>query len=259
MCSGDWEEYTKRLRNLFEINYEFLQLQDFLEKNRRYLYTSFKEVEENVFKKERTSGLEGVEYLWGVYFTNVFWVTHHLAFMFFIEEFARKSPLNGVCLEAPTGSGIFLSNFLDERPLWNAESVDISETSKSFATNLHNIKHTSEHVRLLNQDIYKYTSDKKFDRIISMEFIEHVEDPVSILKILKNLLADDGKIFLTTVAWAAFIDHIYLYKSADEIRAHIAESGLRIEKELVQNIFPKDKGRTENREVALNYSAILVK
>ncbi len=259
MCGGDWVLYTKRLKNLFEINFEFLKLQDFLEKNRRYLYSSFKEVEENVFKKERTSELEGVEYLWGVFFTNVFWVTHHLAFMFFVDEFARKSPRNGFCLEAPTGSGIFLSNFLDERPEWTAESVDISQTSRDFATKLHSVKNISDKVSLITQDLNIYHTPQKFDRIISMEFIEHVEDPVSILKKLNELMADDGKLFLTTVAWAAFIDHIYLYKSANEIRAHITEAGFMIEKELVQNIFPKDKGRLNDSEVALNYSAILTK
>lgn len=259
MCNGDWDEYTKRLKNLFEINLEFLKLQDFLEKNRRYLYTSFAEVEEHVFKKERTSDLEGVEYLWGVYFTNIFWVTHHRAFMFFIDEFARKAPATGICLEAPTGSGIFLSNFLDEQPSWTAESVDISQTSMDFATKLHAVKHISEKVHLVTQDLNLYTNEEKFDRIICMEFIEHVEDPVAILKKLHELLADDGKLFLTTVAWAAFIDHIYLYKSAEEIREHIRKSGFRIEKELVQNIFPKDADRLEEREVALNYSAILTK
>ena len=257
ICHSDWSEYTKKLTGLLEINIQFLKLQALLEKNGKYLYSSFKEVEREVFKKKKPGEVEGVDYIWGLYFTEIFWVTHHRLFNFFIEEFANKVLSKGTCLDAPVGSGIFLSNFLSINKDWKGIGVDLSDTAIDFAKQLFEINGQLNQIKLIKEDINKYKSGVNFDRIICAEFLEHVENPVAVLKKIKSLLADGGKVFLTTVAWAAAIDHIYLYRNADEIRSHIAQSGLIIEKELIQNIFPKDEGRLEESNVALNYIAVL--
>ncbi len=259
MCHSDWNEYIKKLTNLLEMNVEFLKLQASLEKNGKYLYSSFEEVEKEVFKKKKQEETEGVDYLWGLFFTEIFWVTHHRLFNFFLKEFVSKSPPEGICLDAPVGSGIFLSNFLSINKEWKGTGVDLSDTAIDLAKQLFEINKQSNRVELIKEDINKYKYGVNFDRIICVEFLEHVENPLTILKKLKGLLADDGKVFLTTVAWAAHINHIYLYRSAEEIRNHIARGGFKIEKEYVQNIFPKDAGKLEERNIALNYSAILIK
>lgn len=257
MCNEDWALYCQKLENLLQINIEFLKLQAKLEKTGQYLYSSFAEVEKEVFQKQREDGMVGVEYLWGVIFSHIFWVTHHRLFNFFLDEFASGINSEGICLEAPTGSGIFLSQFLRKNPDWSGVSVDLGETSLASAKRFHTLDGLTGKVECVQQDIYQFTHEKQFDRIICIEFIEHVEDPVGIYRKLRSLLKADGKIFLTTVAWAAFIDHIYLYRNAEEIRAHIRESGLKIQQEYLQNVFPKDEGNLEGDRVALSYSAIL--
>lgn len=259
MCDGKWEEYALRLNNLLDINVEFLKLQRLLNKTGSYLYTTFEEVEREVFKNKKNGALEGVDYLWGVIFSHIFWVTHHRLFNFFIEEFSGKAAQEGKCLEAPTGSGIFLTHFLYQNPKWKGVTVDLSDTAIEFAKKFAEINGLTPQVEQVKMNIFELERAEKFNRIICVEFIEHVEDPVGIYKKLASQLADGGKIFLTTVAWAAFIDHIYLYKNAEEIRAHIREAGLVIEKEYLQNIFPKDEGRLEDDKVALNYTAVLTK
>lgn len=259
MCHSDWNEYIKKLTNLLEMNIEFLKLQASLEKNGKYLYSSFEEVEREVLKKKKPGETGGVDYLWGLFFTEIFWVTHHRLFNFFLKEFISKSPSKGICLDAPVGSGIFLSNFLSINKEWKGVGIDLSDTAIDLAKQLFEINKQLNQVELIKEDINEYKSGVNFDRIICVEFLEHVEDPVAILKKIKNLLTGDGKVFLTTVAWAAHIDHIYLYRSAQEIRNHIARSGFKIEKEYVQNIFPKDAGKLEESNVALHYTAVLAK
>ena len=258
MCGSDWGEYTKKLQILLEVDVEFLKLQASLEKNGKYLYSSFKEVKKEVFEKKERSGSEGVEYLWAVFFSNIFWITHCRVFNFFREDFIDTADQIGTCLEAPTGSGIFLNYFLLENDEWTGKSVDLGDTSISFAKNLAKIHNLSDKIIFSKQDLNEYKTEEKFDRIICVEFVEHVEDPVLILKKLRSLLKLDGKMFFTTVAWAAFVDHIYLYKNIEEIRQHLYESGFSIEKEYIQNIFPKDKDKLTESNIALNFAAIVV-
>jgi len=53
------------------------------------------------------------------------------------------------------------------------------------------------------------------------------------------------------------IDHIFLYKSAQEVREHIKEAGLSIENELVQAVFEKDESDPEKEKIPVSYAAIL--
>src|SRR3989344_4013764 len=248
VCNSDWNTYAKKLDNLLKINIEFLKLQASLEKNGAYLYSTFREIE----------GLEQ-GYLWGLYFSQIFWAAHHRAFNFFLKEFVRKRGRTGRCLDAPVGSGMFLTQFLLTNKNWSGTGVDLSAVSTDFAENIFRINRLAGRGKLFNEDFHKFESADIFERIICAEFLEHVEDPVVVLRKLRALLSDTGKIFLTTVAWAAFIDHIYLYKNVSEIRDHISLSGLKIEKEYIQNIFDKDKGKLEDSKIALNYAAILTK
>lgn len=259
ICGFDWGIYAKKLDNLFELNVEFLKLQALLEKKGAYLYSTFQEVEREVFKNKKTENMDGVGYLWGLYFSEIFWVTHHRLFNFFLKEFVHKSGSVGRCLDVPIGSGIFFTQFLLANKKWGGTGVDLSKTSMDLAKKLFKINQLTDRVKLFNEDFYKFRSEDIFDSIMCIEFIEHVEDPVAVLQKLKMLLSDSGKIFFTTITWAAGIDHIYLYKNVGEIRKHINLSGLRIEKEYIQNIFDKDKGKLEDSKIALNYAAILTK
>jgi trans-aconitate methyltransferase len=60
------------------------------------------------------------------------------------------------------------------------------------------------------------------------EVIEHVEDPVALLNKLKELLAPNGVIFMTTPTNAPSIDHIYLFRNALEVIDVIHEAGLEV-------------------------------
>lgn len=259
MCDNNWDLYENKLESLLSMNIEFLKLQALLEKDKRYLYSSFAEVEKHVFKKKQEGNESGVDYLWGLYFTQIFWVTHHNVFNFFLDSFVATSEKQGLCLDVPSGSGMFLAQFLQANSLWTGEAVDLSDSSISLTKKLFSAKDLLHRVSIEKKDFFDYGDGAKFDRIICTEFLEHVENPLSVLKKLHELLAPAGELFLTTVVWAAFTDHIFLYRNAEEIRRHIHASGFRIKKELVQVIFEKDKGKETESDIALNYAVLLTK
>ncbi len=255
--SGNWKQYCQNIDNLIKMSVDFLKLQIKLEKTGKYLYSSFEEVQKYAYQHNYD---EGPNYLWGLYFSEIFWKIHHNFVQFFLNDFVMSSPEHGNFLEVPSGTGFFLCEFLYEKKKWNGLGVDISETSIEFSKKLlksNNIPFDS--YTIIKQDFLKLNETKHFDRICCGEFLEHLEEPVEALRKFYRLLNKNGKIFITVAVWAAHVDHIYLYKNAEEVREHIRSAGFKIEKELVQAVFDKDEKNPENNKIPVNYAAILSK
>jgi len=258
LSSNDWYEYQKNLNNLIELSFDFLKLQVSLEKTGKYLYSSYKEVEKNLY--EKNDGQSGPNYLWGLYFSEIFWKIHCKLTKFFLKDFVSKVGEEGYILEVPVGTGFHLSQFLLNKPQWIGLGIDIADSAVTFSKNIlevNNIQKTSYNIT--KKDFFSFDSDKKFDRIICGEFLEHVEKPVDVLNKLHGLLNKDGKIFLTAAVWAGGVDHIYLYTHPNEIRNQIKESKFCIENELVQAVLEKDEINPEKGKIPVNYAAILTK
>jgi len=257
LCGRDWQAYLGNAYKLVDFSVEFLRLQALLEKTGRYYCANFREVEEKVYNnKDRT--LRGAPYMWALYFSQVFWETHHRVFKFFLSDFVSTKQEQGHALEVPLGTGIFVTHFLLGNRLWKGVGVDLGDTAIDFTKSLlalNNIGPTR--MTVLKEDLYRYKSDFGYERIMCGEFLEHVEDPLAALKKLHSLLNPKGKVFVTVAVWASMIDHIFLYKSAEEVRAHIRAADFTIEKELVQNVF--ESGRPEQKKTPINYCAILSK
>ncbi len=257
LCQGDMNVYYEKAHTLIEFSLEFLRLQIGLEKTGHYLYASFKEVEEGAYRDPNRK-LTGPWYTWALYFTQFFWVTHNRVFRFFLDNFVGSAASSGYVLEVPTGTGLFLTYFLTNKPAWQGTGVDLSDSAIQFTKDILQIYQVpAGRATIIKEDVYKYQPERQFDRIMSGEFLEHLEDPLGVLRKLRQILKDDGKIFITVAVWAAMIDHIYLYKSANEVREQIRQAGLNIEKELVQTVFKN--GHPEQARIPINYCAILTK
>jgi 2-polyprenyl-3-methyl-5-hydroxy-6-metoxy-1,4-benzoquinol methylase len=250
------EKYFKNVNGLIQLSLDFLKLQVLLEKEGRYLYTTFEEVK----KMYESSEDNGPNYLWGLYFSEIFWKIHCNLTNFFIDEFVEKADKCGTVLEVPIGTGYYLSEFLLKKVRWKGLGIDLAENAVEFAKKICYFNNIEEQrFTIIKQDFTTYTKQNKFERIICGEFLEHVEDPVKIMKQLSNLLTTDGKIFLTAAIWSGGVDHIYLYENPKQVRQHISEAGLIIEKELVQPVFDKHKEHPEKGKIPINYAAVLSK
>src|SRR6185312_17119874 len=111
-------------------------------------------------------------------------------------------------LEVGVGHGFYLSKALEI--LDNATAVtavDISETSIEMAQNFVNDSRVAYKLKY----IFDFNNDEKYDFITLGEVLEHMEDPLTLLLKLNELLSDDGTLFFTTPTNAPAIDHIYLF------------------------------------------------
>ncbi len=91
------------------------------------------------------------------------------------------------------------------------------------------------------------------------EVLEHVNDPLKILKSIYGLLINGGSFYLTTCANAPAIDHVYLFNDVDEIRTLIEKAGFSISKELVAPSEDKSWKEIEAQKLDVSYAAILTK
>ena len=68
--------------------------------------------------------------------------------------------------------------------------------------------------------------------LISVEVLEHLEDPLAFLRALRRMLKPGGKAFITAAITAPNADHIYLYRNAEEVLVQLRESGFELEQYL---------------------------
>ncbi len=81
MANNSWDTYCSNLNNLIDMSIKFLRLQKNLEKTGKYLYSTFEEVEKNEYNTNNKDS-DGPDYLWGLYFSEIFWKIHHNFFNF---------------------------------------------------------------------------------------------------------------------------------------------------------------------------------
>tara|TARA_Y100000782_G_C10102957_1_gene231226 strand:- start:61 stop:891 length:831 start_codon:yes stop_codon:yes gene_type:complete len=256
MSNNDYNIYCSNLNNLIDMSKEFLKLQKNLEETGKYLYSKFDEVEKNEYNVNNE--VDGPDYLWGLYFSEIFWKIHHNFTNFSLNNFMSDLPSTGNILEVPSGTGFFLCEFLRKNPNWFAVGVDLADSAIEFSHKLFQVNKISKNsYKIIKMNFHQLEPNKKYERILCGEFLEHLEDPFSALKKLKSLLTNNGKLFVTAAVWAAHIDHIFLYKSSEEVRNHIKKAGLKIEKELVQAVFEKDEADPEKEKIPVSYAAIL--
>lgn len=254
LCDGDEARVLDLAANFVEFTTEFLYLQRQLEKTGKYPFSTLREVEEHVYN-DPARNLAGAPYMWVLYFSRVFWGTHGRVWQFFLDRFARRLSQRGRVLDVPSGNGLFLTHFLLHNPGWSGVGVDISDTAIRFATDLLAANGLSSRSVIRKQDFFALDHDERFDRVICCEFLEHVEDPLAAIRQLAALVRPDGRVFLTAAVWTAFVDHIYLYESAQQVRDHVRRAGFAIEAELVQSVFPGND--PERPRTAMGYNAVL--
>ena len=249
-CGGDSDAFRAALRDFIALSEEFVRLQIDLDKSGHYAYSSYDEVRAIVYDNPEVMDRR---YLNGLFLSTAFWVNHTKILDYFHREFCDTASATGTLLEAPAGTGIFISEFARRNPGWTTEGIDISESAVAFGRAIARINAGGAPM-IDKKDVFALPEDRKFDRIICGELLEHLEKPVELLETLSRLLAPGGTIFLTTAVWAANIDHIYLYISAQEVR-DMLETRFRIESEIVLNV--RDGKGPEEPRTPINYACIL--
>ena len=230
---------------------ETLSEQFYLKKNDTYRAIKQKIDNKSLYKSSKKMKA----YLLGLMLTQILWPSHFKILKFYRSKIKSKKKIK--FLEIGSGHGL-MTKFLLENSSQNEGLIcDISKQSLNLTKSIiqNQVKHNN--LKFINKDFFKLNSRSKFDLIIMGEVIEHVKNPKKFLLKAKQMLAKKGKIFLSTCANCAQIDHLYHFKCINEIQNLIKLCKLRIESELIspsENI-PKKKWKKE--KIAINYCSIL--
>ncbi|GAG91349.1 unnamed protein product, partial [marine sediment metagenome] len=77
--------------------------------------------------------------------------------------------------------------------------------------------------------------ETKADFIISQEVLEHLDDPQSFINGLYDATRVGGWGYITAAINAGHTDHIFLYRSPEEVRTQIEQAGWSIYDEQIES------------------------
>lgn len=201
----------------------------FLEnKAQRYRYASFDEVKNKVYLNEQYMK----DYMIGLAISSYIWETHIKVRKFFVNFLASLGEKE-CYLEIGPGHGEFFARALKFNAFKRYVGIDLSPTSIAMTRDIiaHQAGEKFTQCEFLCEDFYESKINLKADFIVIGEILEHLENPLLFLQKLKNLLAKGGEVFVTAPINAPAIDHIYLFKHPDELRALFDKAGLFIKQE----------------------------
>jgi 2-polyprenyl-3-methyl-5-hydroxy-6-metoxy-1,4-benzoquinol methylase len=233
----------------------FLRLQRSVEEQRvqflrsgKYQNSSFEEVNRSVY-----SNPEVMQYhMHGLVFAQFLWPDQYRRFQFFSDTLPSYRNI-GTYLEIGGGHALYVTEAARVLPGAAIDLVDISPTSLEMAKAIAGESRIRYHLT----DIFDFPDQGAFDFITIGEVIEHVERPSELLTKLRSLLKPGGTVYITTPANAPMLDHIYLFRNAEEIRQMLTASGFRIEQETKEYAVKINDALAEKMRLPLMYAAFV--
>lgn len=197
-------------------------------------------------------------YMIALALSQFLWSTHYKIYLDFERSIIDNATKINSYLEIGPGHGLYLRKAIQYlKPETGIHAVDISPASIGITKSI--ISHfypTISNVTFWTGDILAYDTSAKYDFITMGEVLEHVNAPHLLLSRLMTLLSDSGTAFVTTSINSPAVDHVYHYKSVEDVRDMISDSGLKIIKEQVlpvEDHLPMDE--IVSRRITINYSA----
>lgn len=197
----------------------------FFRRHGRYRLNRFADAVETVYA--RPDIME--PYMKGLLLSQLLWANHARASMFFTERFLARLLPSADYLEIGPGHGLGLhmaSKALPDGTLtgWDASESSIAMTRRTLA-----IVKSAKSCRLEMVDVLASPSPGgAFDAVVASEVLEHLERPDTLLKIVRGLLRKGGIAFFNTPVNSAAPDHIYLWRTPEEIEDLVRSAGFTI-------------------------------
>lgn len=224
--SNDTNRIKHAVKGYGKFALDSMKLQVKFQKTKEYDNKTYEEAASEVYQnKDYMFGL----YLPGILLSHYLWRHHFLQHIFFVEKFL---PLVGngdgkVFYDVGPGTGFYSKEMLKRTNL----------IGKGFDLSPHSLEHTLMLLRANNvadrfegnlQDIIKNPGIPAADYLINIEVLEHLEDPQTFLNFLAKMLKPSGYGLISAAINAPNADHIYLYRSSDEVAFQLLTAGFEI-------------------------------
>jgi 2-polyprenyl-3-methyl-5-hydroxy-6-metoxy-1,4-benzoquinol methylase len=230
-----------------------LREQIYFQKHKKYRYSSFAEVANNVYFNEEYMSY----YMYGLAITSFLWPNHLALFRFFRETLPKNK--KGAYLEIGPGHGYFLMTAMERSAYTKFTGVDISETSIAQTQALldHFCGEKKDFGLVCMDFLACDLPEQGFDAVVMGEVLEHVEQPERFLRQIVRLAKKDAHIFVTTCINAPAVDHIYLFKTSEQLEQMFSDCGLKIKNKLIKPYEGKTLEESLQQFLAINVAYVL--
>lgn len=198
----------------------------FFMENGRYRYSTFAEVADKVYFDK----VYMKKYVIGIALSQYLWTIHKNCYEYFLEGLEKADCVDSY-VEIGTGHGAYFNQAIRSGKFKNCTAIDLSETSLHMTRTFvetYNVHLGGANVRYINKDVNEISGDNLFDFLVMCEVLEHLEEPLKILKKLRRILKKDGRAYLSIPINAPEIDHIFLFSSPEEVEKLLQEAGFMI-------------------------------
>lgn len=203
-----------------------MKLQKRFDKEKQYIPKSYADVATAVY---HSSSYMFDLYLPGILLSQFLWHHHYQLLKFFRERFVPRARAAEVknFYDVGVGTGFYSKEMLLALPNAHGTGCDISEHSLEHTTRMLQRWDVIERYDPRRGDIL-LTKLPPADCIVSVEVLEHLEDPPGFLRALYGMLRPGGLGYITAAINAPNADHIYLYRSVGAVLAEIEGAGFRV-------------------------------
>ena len=220
-----------------------------------YRYSKLEEVLHSVYDDE----VYMKKYMTGLAVSLLLWPQHKRFFAFFRTFLQKHGKSKGVYLEVGAGHGVFCLEAIRAGVFSRYDVVDLSETSLDLTKKMTAEFVDTNDIRFIHADFLNFESKEQYDAISISEVLEHVETPQEFLDKSRKLMKDNGCLYLTTCINAPEIDHIYLFRTIQEVEDLFASAGLGIDEKLYVPYKNTTIERSERQKLPINVAYILKK
>jgi 2-polyprenyl-3-methyl-5-hydroxy-6-metoxy-1,4-benzoquinol methylase len=194
----------------------------------RYRLSTFAQADEEVYSNPQLMS----RYMNGLLASQLWWRNHTDVLQFFRDEFIARSPRGFTHLEIGPGHGLLLYLAAASPHCKTAEAWDVSDASLLHTQKALAAMRMDREVSLKSVNLFQ-APRQRFMSIAFSEVLEHLEEPQRALKILFDLLADGGRLFLNAPVNSPAPDHLYLFETPEQILEMVAGVGFVIESSLM--------------------------
>lgn len=220
-----------------------LEEEIFFRRNGHYRLSSFADALEQVYSNTPYMA----KYMNGLLASQLWWRNHTEVMRYFRDAFIGRNPDGFSHLEVGPGHGLFLA-IASIANVGRCEGWDISDASlESTREGLRRLRIADEKVLLRKIDLFDAPAEQ-FQSVTFSEVLEHLEEPLEALDALHRLLAPGGRIFINAPVNSPAPDHLYLFRTPEEVAQVVEKAGFMIE----DAMFAPCSGATLERARRLN-------
>lgn len=131
-------------------------------------------------------------------------------------------------LEIGPGYGQYFLKASKNDNIKKFDVVDLSETSLNGFQKLLIHSNINVDCAKYHENFLTFKPTKKYDVVVSGEVLEHVENPEVFVRKIRDIVSEDGQVFLTTAINAPAIDHIHLFDSIESVTSLVKSCGFKL-------------------------------